>query len=203
MLRVRMGHDVSLTGHDQFVPDGRDSRSIRANRQAHPVRAASRPAPIRRAIPTRPATVDIDVWTLRDLMRSATIAAEPRRREPLTATCDLCTAPLAEGQDYEWIQPHRETVRRWATEAHLMLADDLLDSDPQAASDLLDKAIGLDRYNEALYVKAMHARHALTDADGIRTLLRALTKALADLDAEPREDTIELANKLRTSLDKK
>lgn len=150
-----------------------------------------------------PATVDVDVWTLRDLMRKATIATGPRRRELLTAACELCSAPLAEGQDYEWIQPHRETVRRWGTEAHLMLADDLLDNDPQAASDLLDKAIGMDRYNEALYVKAMPARHALADADGIRTLLRALTKALADLDAEPREDTLELANKLRTSLDSK
>ncbi|SDT13657.1 transcriptional regulator [Actinoplanes derwentensis] len=150
-----------------------------------------------------PATVDVDVWTLRDLMRKATIASEPHRRGLLAAACDLCSAPLAEGQDYEWIQPHRETVRRWGTEAHLMLADDLLDNDPQAASDLLDNAIGMDRYNEALYVKAMHARHALADADGIRTLLRALTKALADLDAEPREDTLELANTLRTSLDSK
>jgi DNA-binding SARP family transcriptional activator len=150
-----------------------------------------------------PATVDVDVWNLRDLMRKAAIATEPRRRELLTAACDLSSAPLAEGQDYEWIQPHRETVRRWGTEAHLLLADDLLDSDPQTASDLLDKAIGLDRYNEALYIKAMHARHALGDADGIRTLLRALTKALADLDAEPREDTIELAQKLRIRLDGK
>src|SRR3954452_17107337 len=113
---------------------------------------------------------------MRCMMRKNTIATEPRRRELLTAACDVCTAPLADGQDYEWIQPHRETVRRWSTEAHLMLAEDLLDSVPQAASDLLDKAIGLDRYNEALYAKAMHARHALADADGIRTLLRALTK---------------------------
>jgi DNA-binding SARP family transcriptional activator len=150
-----------------------------------------------------PATVDVDVWTLRDLMRSATIAAEPRRRALLTTACHLSTAPLAEGHDYEWVQPHRETVRRWSTEAHLMLADDLLDNDPHAASNLLDKAIGMDRYNEALYTKAMHARHALGDPDGIRTLLRALTKALADLDAEPQEDTIELAHKLRNSLDHK
>ncbi|MEU8236437.1 LysM peptidoglycan-binding domain-containing protein [Actinoplanes sp. NPDC048967] len=149
-----------------------------------------------------PATVDVDVWTLRNLMRDATIAAEPRRRELLTAACDLYTAPLADGHDYEWIQPHRETVRRWATEAHLMLADDLLGTDPQAASDLLDKAIGLDRYNEALYLKAMQARHALGNADGIRVLLRALTKELADLDAEPREETIELANRLRSDLDR-
>ncbi|MFF0177260.1 transcriptional regulator [Micromonospora profundi] len=148
-----------------------------------------------------PATVDVDVWTLRDLMRSATIATGPRRRELLTAACDLYTAPLADGQDYEWLQPHRETVRRWGTEAHLLLADDLLHRNPQAASDLLAKAIRLDRYNEALYAKAMHARHALGDADGIRTLLRALTKALADLDAEPHDDTIALATQLRNSPD--
>ena len=88
----------------------------------------------------------------------------------------------------------------WGTEAHLLLADDLIASDPQAASDLLDKAIGLDRYNEELYRKAMHARHALRDVDGIRALLRALTNALADLDAEPPESTAELAAELRTSL---
>ncbi|NUR31752.1 MAG: transcriptional regulator, partial [Catenulispora sp.] len=150
-----------------------------------------------------PATVDVDVWSLRDLMRKATLASGTARRELLTAACGLYTAPLAEGEDYEWLAPHRETVRRWGTEAHLLLAEDMLDRHPQEASDLLDKAIGLDRYNEALYVKAMHARHALGDADGIRTLLRALTKALADLDAEPQDDTRTLAAKLRTSLEQK
>ncbi|MFI5484171.1 BTAD domain-containing putative transcriptional regulator [Micromonospora echinaurantiaca] len=150
-----------------------------------------------------PATVDVDVWALRDLLRAATIATGPRRRELLTAVCDLYTAPLADGQDYEWLQPHRETVRRWGTEAHLLLADDLLDTGPQAVCDLLDKAIGLDRYNEALYVRAMHARHAIGDADGIRTLLRALTKAVADIDAEPQDETITLANQLRSSLAEK
>ncbi len=76
----------------------------------------------------------------------------------------------------------------------------VFDHDPQAASDLLEKAISLDRYNEATYRKAMQARHALGDADGIRTLLRALTKALTDIDAEPHDDTITLATQLRTSL---
>ncbi|WBB69202.1 transcriptional regulator [Micromonospora sp. WMMD812] len=147
-----------------------------------------------------PTTVDVDVWTLRDLLRAAAIATGAHRRELLTAACDLYTAPLADGQDYEWLQPHRETVRRWGTEAHLLLADDLIDTDPQGASDLLDKAIALDRYNEALYTRAMHARHALGDADGIRSLLRALTKTLADLDAEPQDATITLANQLRSSL---
>ncbi|MEV0156294.1 transcriptional regulator [Micromonospora sp. NPDC050686] len=147
-----------------------------------------------------PTSVDVDVWTLRDLLRTATIATGPRRRELLTAACDLYTAPLADGHDYEWLQPHRETVRRWGTEAHLLLADDLIDNDPQAASDLLDKAIGLDRYNEALYTRAMRARHALHDANGIRTLLHALTEALTDLDAEPQQATVALASQLRTDL---
>jgi len=148
-----------------------------------------------------PATVEVDIWQLRDLLRTGSIATGEQRRTLLTQACDLYTTPLADGTDYEWITAHRETVRRWGTEAHLLLADDLLDTDPQAASTLLDKAIGLDRYNESLYRKAMHARHALHDADGIRTLLRALTKALADLDAEPEEETTALATKLRTSLD--
>ena len=148
-----------------------------------------------------PTTVEVDLWQLRDLLTRVQLAPTPARTELLRQACDLYTAPLAAGCDYEWAEPHREKARRWSAEAHLQLADDLLESDPQAASDVLDKAIDLDRYNEHLYRKAMHARHALRDADGIRTLLRALTKALADLDAEPAEATAELAGKLRASLE--
>nr|MDT0658800.1 LysM peptidoglycan-binding domain-containing protein [Micromonospora sp. DSM 115978] len=148
-----------------------------------------------------PTTVRVDLWQLRDLLSRAQIASAPARAELLRDACDLYTAPLADGCDYEWVEPHREKARQWGTEAHLLLADDLIESDPQAASELLDKAIDLDHYNEELYRKAMHARHAVGDADGIRVLLRALTKALADLDAEPAETTIELAAKLRTSLE--
>jgi DNA-binding SARP family transcriptional activator len=146
------------------------------------------------------ATVHVDVWQLRDVLKAATTASGPRRRELLRDACDLYGGPLADGHDYEWIQPHREAVRRWAVEAHLVLADELLDDDPQAASDLLDTAISLNPHHEPTYVKAMHARHALGDADGIRILERALAKAFADLDAEPSEDTIALATRLRTDL---
>ncbi len=148
-----------------------------------------------------PTTVSVDLWRLRDLLSRARLASAPTRAALLREACDLYTAPLADGCDYEWVEPHREKTRQWGIEAHLLLADDLLTSDPQAASDLLDKAISLDHYNEELYRKAMHARHALHDADGIRTLLRALTKALADLDTEPAETTTELATKLRASLE--
>ncbi len=148
-----------------------------------------------------PATVDVDLWRLWDLLSRARLASAPARTELLRQACELYTEPLAAGCDYDWVEPHRETVRQWGTEAHLLLAEDLLASDPQAASDLLDKAIGLDRYNEELYRTAMHARHAIGDADGIRTLMRAITKALSDLDAEPDDTTVELAAQLRASLE--
>jgi len=150
-----------------------------------------------------PATVEVDLWQLRDLLTRAQLASKPTRIQMLRDACHLYTAPLADGCDYEWVEPHREKTRQWGSEAHLLLADDLLSDDPQAASDLLDKAIALDRYNEELYRKAMQARHALHDTDGIRTLLRAVTKALADIDAQPTEATADLATQLRASLDER
>jgi DNA-binding SARP family transcriptional activator len=146
-----------------------------------------------------PTAVDVDFWQLQDLLHRARLATPPHRATLLRQACDLYTAPLADGCDYDWIEPHREKARQWVTEAHLLLADDLLHTDPQAASDLLDAAIILDRHNEQLYRKAMHARHALGDSDGIRALLRALTKALADLDAQPTQDTIDLTTRLRAN----
>jgi DNA-binding SARP family transcriptional activator len=143
-----------------------------------------------------PATIEIDLWQLRDLLGRARRTNPPQRTDLLRQACDLYTAPLADDCHYDWVEPHRETARRWATEAHLLLAEDLLPADPQAASDVLDKAIGLDRYNEELYRAAMRARHALGDADGVRALLRALIKALHDLDAEPEPATADLAARL-------
>jgi DNA-binding SARP family transcriptional activator len=147
-----------------------------------------------------PATVDVDLWQLRELLQQAAIASGPARRELAQQACDLYTAPLADRCHYDWIEPQREKARRWGTHAHLLLAEQLLDTDAQRASDLLDKAINLDPYHEPLYRAAMHARHAIGDADGIRILLRALTKALSDLDAEPDQETVELATKLRNHL---
>ena len=84
-----------------------------------------------------PATVNVDLWQLRDLLNRAQLASPPARTDLLRQACDLYTAPLADGCDYEWIEPHRERARRWAIDAHLQLADDLLTTDPQAAADVL------------------------------------------------------------------
>jgi hypothetical protein len=62
--------------------------------------------------------------------------------------------------------------------------------------DLLDTAVALDEHNERLYQSAMGTRHTLSDFEGIRALFRALTRALADSDAEPSEETVAPASRL-------
>jgi hypothetical protein len=48
-----------------------------------------------------------------------------------------------------------------------------------------------DRFNDALYRLAMHARHAIGDAKSVDTLLNALARALAEMDTEPADATIQ------------
>jgi hypothetical protein len=71
-----------------------------------------------------PTTVQVDLWQVRDLLTRARLASPPIRTDLLRDACDLYTAPLAEGCDYEWVEPHREKARQWGTDAHLLLADD-------------------------------------------------------------------------------
>lgn len=143
-----------------------------------------------------PATVQVDLWQLRDLLNKARRTTPPQRLDLLRQACDLYTAPLADGHYYEWIDVERRNAHRWGIEAHLLLAESLLTDDPQAATEILDKAINLDPYNEDLYRTAMRARHALGDHDGIPILLQALTAALAEIDTEPTVDTVQLAHEL-------
>ena len=86
-----------------------------------------------------PTTVDVDLWQLRDLTARAATAPVDERTRLLRQACELYTAPLATGCDYDWVEPHREKARQQAADALLLLADTLMDVDPQAASDILDR----------------------------------------------------------------
>jgi hypothetical protein len=65
---------------------------------------------------------------------------------------------------------------------------------------VLDHAITLDRYNEELYRQAIRTSHSLNDPDGIHVLLRSLTRVLNDIDAEPTDNTTDLAQQLLSDL---
>lgn len=143
-----------------------------------------------------PDTVDIDLWRMRDLLRGLGTMPQDQRTKALKEACALYVGPLAQGKNYDWIQPHQETVRRWATQAHLLLAEELLPGDPTAAAAVIDDAIRYDRYNEALYQRAMHALDAQGRAEEIPDVLNALIETLAEIGAEPATETRQLAETL-------
>lgn len=141
-----------------------------------------------------PDAFDLDLWRLRDGIAEATKATDAKTRvAALRRAVAAYTGPLAEGRSYEWIEPYREAVRLQAVDAALALADALTD-DPDQAVDVLTAAIGHHPYTEALYQAAMRAHARRGDADAIRTLLRTLASRLNDLDTEPDDETITLAD---------
>ncbi|MGC5387624.1 BTAD domain-containing putative transcriptional regulator [Micromonospora chalcea] len=143
-----------------------------------------------------PALVDVDLWRMRAAIRHAERATDPQARvAALRRAVDTYRGHLADGVDYEWIEPYREAVRQQALDTYLALADALADH-PARQLSVLDEAIRHSPYTEELYQHAMRARAALGQADAIRSLRRALTRALAEIDAEPHEDTLALAHEL-------
>ena len=143
-----------------------------------------------------PALVDVDLWRMRAAIRDAERATDPQARvAALRRAVDTYRGHLADGVDYEWIEPYREAVRQQALDTYLALADALADH-PAHQLTVLDEAIRHSPYTEELYQHAMRARAALGQTDAIRSLRRTLTRALAEIDAEPHEDTLALANAL-------
>jgi DNA-binding SARP family transcriptional activator len=143
-----------------------------------------------------PAAVTVDLWQMQTAITEATTADDPAARTgALRRAVTAYRGPLAHGHDYLWIEPFREAVRRQALDATTALVDALTDQ-PQEQLAVLGPAIGLHPYAEHLYQAAMRAHHRLGHLAAIRDLRRAAVNAAADLDAEPDDDTLALADQL-------
>jgi hypothetical protein len=92
--------------------------------------------------------LDIDVWQLLNYLREASTVTDPTiRTRLLRAAVAAHTGVFAEGRDYDWIEPHREQLRRNGIRARLALAD-LLATDPTASAAAMVQAADLDPHNE-------------------------------------------------------
>ncbi|MEV1329886.1 BTAD domain-containing putative transcriptional regulator [Micromonospora costi] len=140
-----------------------------------------------------PDRFDIDLWRLRAAVR-ATTGTRAERLHALRHAVDTYR-PLAEGCDYEWLEPHRHAVQREALDAVTALLEELTDQPDQQAA-VCATALPHHPYNEQLYQQAMRAHAELGDLDAIRRLRRTLTRRLAEIDAEPGDDTLALADRL-------
>ncbi|MBQ1050819.1 LysM peptidoglycan-binding domain-containing protein [Micromonospora sp. C51] len=139
--------------------------------------------------------LDVDLWRMRDALRDADRATDATTRlVALRAAVAAYDGALADGFDYEWIEAHREGIRRQALDAHLALAD--ATPDPAEVVAVCDAAIRHDPYAEPAYQRAMRAHAALGHHDQVHALRQALTRQLAEIDAKPSGDTIDLADRL-------
>ncbi|WP_433688020.1 BTAD domain-containing putative transcriptional regulator [Micromonospora carbonacea] len=143
-------------------------------------------------------TVDTDLWQMRAALRDADRATDIDRLTALRRAVDAYCGNLADGFDYEWIEAHREGIRRQALDAHLTLATTT--PDPNEALAVIQAAIRNDPYAEPLYQQAMRIHAALGHADAIHALRQDLTRRLADIDAQPSEATLALADQLVAAL---
>ncbi|MFI7651041.1 BTAD domain-containing putative transcriptional regulator [Micromonospora sp. NPDC049460] len=142
---------------------------------------------------------DIDLWRMRAAIRAADAATTPADRIEALRRAVASYRPLAEGCDYEWLEPHRQAVQREALDAAAALVEELA-SHPDQQIAVLDTAINQHPYAETLYQTAMRAHARLGHLDTIRALRRTLTRRLAEIDAEPADDTLALADRLIADL---
>jgi DNA-binding SARP family transcriptional activator len=147
-----------------------------------------------------PDTVDVDLWRMRHALREAAQTTDDQARvAALRRAVATYAGPLAHDFDYEWIEPYRQAVRQQALDACLALAD-ALQGQPTETLAVLEAALRHNPHAEPLYQAAMRAHAALGHLDAIRTLRRTLTRHLAEIDAEPSDDTIALADHLVAGL---
>ncbi|WP_433458442.1 BTAD domain-containing putative transcriptional regulator [Micromonospora sp. CA-248212] len=154
--------------------------------------------PSRRYVLNRDA-LDSDLWRMRTALRDAALATtDADRTAALQRAVNAYDGTLADGFDYEWVEAYREGIRRQALDAHLALAAAI--PDPTQALAVLEAAMRHDPYAEAIYQQAMRAHAALGHLEQVRSLRRALTRRLDEIDTEPSEDTLRLADRLIADL---
>ncbi|MEV4481805.1 BTAD domain-containing putative transcriptional regulator [Micromonospora coxensis] len=207
-LAVRDGDASTEAILDDLLPDAPASKALhRLHTYVSDLRAALR----HRAGPgtylTRnqhryqlhPDRLDIDLWRMRAAIRTADTAGTHYERVKALRRAVETYQPLADGCDYEWLEPYRHAVQREALDAVAALLEELTEHPDQQAA-VCDTALPHHPYTEALYQHAMRAHARLGHPDTIRALRRTLTRRLAEIDAEPTDDILTLADQLIAGL---
>ncbi len=143
-------------------------------------------------------------WTVfASLQREADTARAHHDRDgeirALHAATALCRAPLAEGWQSAWLATCQQDALNQAIRALTRLSELACPDHLDEAESYLQQAIDLDPYAEPCYRAVMQVQAARGDLDDVRHTLQRLHTQLADLDAEPDQETIVLAGKLLAS----
>jgi len=141
--------------------------------------------------------VGSDLWHFQGPLAAAASAPDDeQRREALEEAASLWRGDFADGMDSVWIEEHRETLRRDAVDVLARLAELWQEGDPERALASLERAITIDRYQEALYQRIMMVQAMLGRRDAARRTYQLLDSRLSEIDAEPEESTGRLLHQI-------
>ncbi|PXY25424.1 LysM peptidoglycan-binding domain-containing protein [Prauserella muralis] len=145
-----------------------------------------------------PDLVTVDLWHLRDALRSYRDASdEAHRHQALERVVDLNHGPLGADITAEWIEAPREALRREILDAISALIRLQGKGRDERKLALLELARGLDEYNEAIYRDIARTLARLGQPDAIPRTQKLLTDTLDEIDERPTRDTIALMQSLQ------
>lgn len=148
----------------------------------------------------QPAAAEIacDLWAFQAALAGAAQAdGDDNARAALRRAVEVYRGDLLQGADYPWVEPVRQDLHRRALDAHLRLAElDDHAGHPDAAANVLERAIDRDRYAEEPYrrLMALHAAHGRLDA--VTSTWNLLQARLGDLDLDVESATAGLYRRL-------
>jgi DNA-binding SARP family transcriptional activator len=144
-----------------------------------------------------PTLISTDLWQFTAALDQARRAATgPDQLAACREAAGLYHGELAEGEGYDWAEPHAEAARRRALDAWTTIADILAPGDPGQALATLESALGHDPYNEYLYQKIMRLQAAAGHPEAVRRTLSLLETRLTDLGITPGTQTRHVAASL-------
>jgi DNA-binding SARP family transcriptional activator len=144
-----------------------------------------------------PAVLDIDLWEFEAALREATRAADSAQAAAaLQVAIDAYGGDFCPALDAMWVEPVREDAHRRALDAHLRLAELYADDQPEAALDVLERAVQADPICEEGYRRLITLQVKLHRRDSAQRTWRLLQGRLAELDLEPEEATEQLVHEL-------
>ncbi|GGK70185.1 hypothetical protein Ppa06_36450 [Planomonospora parontospora subsp. parontospora] len=144
-----------------------------------------------------PAMVAVDLWDFEAVVGEAGTAADDRSRiDALDCAARLCRGALAEGLAREWLDDRRSGQRRVQTDVLVRLAELRAPADPQAALDVLERAVALDPDPEEAWRRLIRLQLELGHRDRAGEAATLLRRRLCAMGVRPTRETERLLSEL-------